>query len=320
MQRRPFIVGLGSTAVWPGIAAAQRRSRLPLIGVLWFGNTPFPIANFRQGLADEGLIIGENVAIDFEFAVQRSKLPTHAADLVNRRVDVIFVSPSLDPVRAVQSATTTIPIVFFYGGDPVEDGFVASLGRPGGNITGVTGQQTELTSKRMSLLHDLIPSAKTIAFLTVPKSQSRELAGVAANNLGLDILFFDAVDFRELERAFTDIVEHRADALMVDNTTVASNFGRIIITLAERHKIPAMYPFVFQVRNGGLISYGPNVEIIYRRMVTRYVASILRGAKPSELPVQQPTNFGLVINMRTASALGLKVPEPLLSITDEVVD
>jgi putative tryptophan/tyrosine transport system substrate-binding protein len=320
MQRREFIVGLGSTVAWPGIATAQRRTRLPLIGVLWFSNTHFPIANFRQGLAEEGLIIGENVAIDFEFAVQRSKLPTHAADLVKRRVDVIFASPSTDPVRAAQSATTTIPIVFFYGGDPVEDGFVASFGRPGGNITGVTGQQTELTSKRLGLLHDLIPSAKTIAFLTIPSSQSRELARVAADNLGLNILFFDAVDFRELERAFMEIVEHRADALMIDNTNAANNLSRIIITLAERYKIPAMYPFVFQVRSGGLISYGPNVEIIYRRTVSRYVASILRGARPSELPVQQPTDFGLVINMRTASALGLKVPEPLLSITDEVVD
>ena len=168
LRRREFIAGLGGAAAWPCVAGAQRRVRLPVIGVLWLNNLPFPVADFRQGLANQGLVIGENLAIDFEFPIRLAQLPAHAARLVERRVDVIFVGSNFGMVRAAKSATTTIPIVFLYGGEPVEDGFVASLGRPGGNVTGMTTQTAELMGKRLGLLHELVPGATTIAFLTGP--------------------------------------------------------------------------------------------------------------------------------------------------------
>ena len=319
MRRRDFIVGLGSAVAWASVAGAQQRRRLPLIGVLWFSNFHFPMSDFRGGLADEGFVIGENVAIDFEFASQFEQLPVHAASLVERRVDVIFVAPSLGAIRAAKSATTTIPIVFSYGGDPVEDGFVASLSRPSGNVTGVTNQTMELTNKRLGLLYELVPGATTIAFLTNSISQSRDRVLAAAHSLGLNVLIFEANYDRDLERVFMDIVEQRAEALMVDSTLLALNSGRTIIALAERHKIPAVYPFLYQARRGSLISYGAIMEN-YRQAASQYVAPILKGAKPSDLPVQQPTKFALVINLKTAKALGLAVPPGLLALADEVIE
>jgi putative tryptophan/tyrosine transport system substrate-binding protein len=276
------------------------------------------MAAFRQGLADEGYIIGENVAIDFEFAVQSARLPAHAAKLVERRVDVIFVANSLAPVRAAKSATTTIPIVFSFGGDPVEAGLVASLNRPGGNVTGVTDQLSELTNKRLGLLHELVPGAKTIAFLTTAISSTRDRVLATAHSLGLSVLIFNANNDRDFERVFMDIAEHRAEALIVDNTPVTNDFGRTIIALAERHKIPAMYPFRDQARSGGLISYS-TIIASYRLAASQYVAQILKGTKPSDLPILQPTKFELVINLKTAKALGLTVPETLLATADEVI-
>jgi len=319
MRRRDFIVGLGSAVAWASVAGAQQRRRLPVIGILWHGNFHFPMSDFRRGLADEGFVIGENVAIDFEFASQFEQLPVHAASLVERRVDVIFVAPSLGAIRAAKSATTTIPIVFSYGGDPVEDGFVASLSRPSGNVTGVTNQTMELTNKRLGLLHELVPGATTIAFLTNSISQSRDPLLAAAHSLGLNVLIFEANYDRDLERVFMDIVEQRAEALMVDSTLLALNSGRTIIALAERHKIPAVYPFLYQARRGGLISYGATMES-YRQTASQYVAPILKGAKPSDLPVQQPTKFALVINLKTAKALGLTVPPGVLAIADEAIE
>jgi putative tryptophan/tyrosine transport system substrate-binding protein len=318
MRRRQFIAGLGSAAAWPVVARAQPRVRLPVIGILWFSNRPFPMADFRQGLADAGYIIGENVAIDFEFAVQSSRLPAHAAELVKRRVDVIFVANSLPPVRAAKSATTTIPIVFSYGGDPVEHGLVASLNRPGGNVTGVTDQLTELSNKRVGLLHELVPDAKTIAYLTTGISSSRDRVLATAHSLGLSVLIFNANNDRDFERVFMDIAEHRAEALIVDNTPVTRDFGRTIIALAERHKIPAMYPFRDQARSGGLISYS-TIIANYRLAASQYIAQILKGTKPSDLPVLQPTKFELVVNLKTAKALGLTIPETLLATADEVI-
>ena len=278
------------------------------------------MSDFRRGLADEGFVIGENVAIDFEFVSRFEQLPVHAASLVERRVDVMFVAPSLGAIRAVKSATTTIPVVFSYGGDPVEDGFVASLSRPSGNVTGVTNQTMELTNKRLGLLHELVPGATTIAFLTNSISQSRDRVLAAAHSLGLNVLIFEANYDRDLERVFMDIVEQRAEALIVDNTLIALNSGRTIIALAERHKIPAVYPFLYQARRGGLISYEDATMGGYRQAAYQYVAPILKGAKPSDLPVQQPTKFALVINLKTAKALGLDVPPTLQASADEVIE
>ena len=208
--------------------------------------------------------------------------------------------------------------MFSYGGDPVEDGFVASLSRPSGNVTGVTSQTMELTNKRLGLLHELVPGATTIAFLTNSISQSRDRVLAAAHSLGLNVLMFEANYDRDLERVFMDIVEQRAEALMVDNTLIALNSGRTIIALAERHKIPAVYPFLYQARRGGLISYDATMG--YRQAASQYVAPILKGAKPSDLPVQQPTKFALVINLKTAKALGLTVPQTLQVAADEVIE
>jgi putative ABC transport system substrate-binding protein len=321
MQRREFIAGLGSAAAWPVVAWAQQRTRLPLIGVLWSNPTPFPMANFRQGLGDQGLVIGENVAIDFEFPFQFSQLPAGAAALVERHVDVIFVAPSWGPVRAAKAATATIPIVFFYDGDPVEDGFVVSLSHPGGNVTGMAGQGTELLNKRLGLLHELVPGAKTIAFLTgtalSPSTRgSRDHVLAAAHSLGLNLLIED-VNGRDIERVFMGIAEHHVEALIVENAPFPDI--RRIIALAERYKLPAMYPYRNQVRSGGLISYSTDLPSL-RLAAARYVAPILKGAKPADLPVQQPTKFELVINLKTAKALGIEVPETLLAIADEVID
>jgi putative tryptophan/tyrosine transport system substrate-binding protein len=318
MRRREFIAGLGAAVAGTCVAVAQRRARLPVVGILWFNNTPFPIAAFRQGLADQGLVIGENVAIDFEFPLQFAQIPAHAAQLVERRVDVIFVSGSFAVVSTVKAATTTIPIVFYYGGDPVEDGIVASLGRPCGNVTGMTSLGGALEGKRLALLHELVPGATTIAFLTgsVPYV-SRDRVREAAHSLGLNVLIFGVSNDLELERAFVEMAEHLAQALIVDAAPVVTNSIRTVITLAERHKIPAIYPFTLQARSGGLISYGTTAN--YRDLAAQYVAPIVKGAKPGDLPVQQPTKFSLVINMRTAESLGLTIPETLLVTADELI-
>jgi putative ABC transport system substrate-binding protein len=320
-RRREFIAALGSVAAWPCIAGAQRRVRLPLIGVFW-GPFTFPMANFRQGLADQGLVIGENVAIDFEFPTQFERFPAHAAELVERRVDVIFVGTNSGMVRAAKSATTTIPIVFLYGGEPVEDGFVASLGRPGGNVTGMTTQTAELTGKRLGLLHELVPGATTIAFLTGPNPgrASPDRVRAAAHSLGLNVLIFAANNDREVERAFTEMTEQLVQTLIIDNVPVANGSSRRIIELAERHKIPAIYPFLYQARTGGLISYD-SIYPTLRDLAARYVAPIiLKSAKPADLPVQQPTKFALVINMKAAKAVGVTIPQTLFAIADEVIE
>ena len=318
LRRREFITGLGSVAAWPlTTQAQQRRVRLPVVGVFW-SIVPFPVAEFREGLAEKGFIIGETVAIDFEFVYQNSRLDAQAAALVKRRVDVIVAGSSGPAVRAAQSATTTIPVVFSYGGDPVEDGFVASLNRPGGNVTGMTAQATELTGKRLGLLHELVPSATTIGFLTIPGSKSKDRALAAAQSLGINVLMLEATNVREIEQAFMEADRYRTDALLIDNQTPANIFSGRIVALAERYRIPAIHPFLYVPSIGGLISYG--TVSYFRYLVTEYVVRILQGVKPSDLPVQQPTKFKLVINMKTAKALGLTIPVGILVQADEVIE
>jgi putative ABC transport system substrate-binding protein len=319
MRRREFIAGLGTAATWPCIAGAQRRARLPVVGVLWPNSPAFPLTEFREGLAEKGFVIGETVAIDFEFNLQFSQLGPQAAALVERRVDVIVAGPNIQTIRAAKSATTTIPVVFAYGGDPVQDGFVASLNRPGGNVTGVTAQSTELTATRLNLLHELVPSAMTVGFLTIPSSKpTKDRVLAAARSLGITVLMLECSNERDIEHAFMEADRYRAEALMVDNTTLAGNSSRTIVALAERYRMPAMYPFLGQLRIGGLIGYS-TVSESFRQVATQYVARILQGAKPSDLPVQQPTKFKLVINMKTATALGLTIPETLLATADELI-
>ena len=319
MRRRTFITGLGSAAAWPVVARAQqRRVRLPVVGVLWPNSPRFPLTEFREGLAEKDFVIGETVAIDFEFNLQVSKLGPQAAALVERRVDVIVAGPNIQTIRAAQAATTTIPVVFSYGSDPVEDGFVASLNRPGGNVTGVTALSTELTARRLSLLRELVPSAMTVGFLTIPSSRSKDRVLAAARTLGITVLMLEASNERDMDYVFMAAHGYRADALIVDNTTLAANSNRTIVELAERYMMPVMYPFLGLPRIGGLIFYGAVTES-FRQVATQYVAPILQGAKPSDLPVQQPTKFKLVINLKTAKALGLTIPETLLATADEVI-
>jgi putative ABC transport system substrate-binding protein len=229
------------------------------------------VSAFRQGLQDGGFIVGENVVIEYRGAnLQFTLLPALAADLVQRQVDVIFAAYSIGPMRAAKSATTTIPIVFYYGGDPVRDGLVTSLSRPGGNVTGVTGLQTELANKRLGLLHELIPRATTVALLTGATQLLPDHGMVAgARMLGLDVVVFRARSDHDFERAFATFAERLIGAIFVDNYPLFSPNSRSLVALAERYKIPAVYPFARFVRQGGLISYGPDVPAAYRQAAGR---------------------------------------------------
>jgi putative ABC transport system substrate-binding protein len=326
LRRREFIVGLGGAAAWPlGARAQQRRVRLPTVGVLWSSGVPFSTTEFREGLVEKGFVIGETVAIHFEFNnLQFSRLSAQAAALVERRVDVIVAGHNIQTIRAAQSATTTIPIVFSYGGDPVEDAFIASLNRPGGNLTGVTELSTELTGKRLGLLHELLPGAMTVGFLTQPLSRSKDRVLAAAQSLGIAVLILEASNEGDIEYAFMEAGRRRAEALMVDNTTLNGTFTRTIVALAERYRVPTMYPFLDPPRLGGLICYSSVNQsfgqIGFRQIDTEYVARILQGSKPNDLPVQQPTRFKVVINMKTAKALGLSIPAGILIQADEVIE
>jgi putative tryptophan/tyrosine transport system substrate-binding protein len=323
MRRREFIAGLGSAAAWPLAAQAQRQSRMPLIGVLWINrNERFPLwAAFAPGLADAGFILGENVTMEIRAAdLQNTRLPALADDLVQRQVDVIFAANSAAPVQIARSATTTIPIVFFYGGDPVKDGLVSSLARPGGNVTGVTGMQAAVWSKRLGLLHELVPGVTTIGYLTGPRLPLPEnFVLTGARTLGLDVVIGRAGSSRDIEAAFAVFAERRIGALVVDSDVVLDD-PKPIILLAERYKIPAFYPVSLFVQQGGLISYSSDVAASYRQAAAQYVGPILKGAKPAELPVQQPIKFELTINMKAAKAIGLTIPETLLATADKVIE
>jgi len=322
IRRRDFIAGLGSAAAWPVAAQAQRRSRMPVIGVLWINtNERFPLWAFRPSLADAGFVVGENITMEIRGAdLQAGRLPRLADDLVQRQVDVIFAANSMAPARAAKSATTTIPIVFFYGGDPVKDGLVSSLARPGGNVTGVTGLQTEVWSKRLGLLHELVPGAATIGFLTGPRLPPPDnIVLTGARTLGLDVIVGRISSARDFEPTFSIFAERSVRALVVDNDVLLDD-PKPITSLAERYKIPAMYPVSLFVQHGGLISYSSDVAASYRQAAAQYVGPILKGAKPADLPVQQPNKFELVINMKTAKALGLTVPRTLLALADEVIE
>jgi putative ABC transport system substrate-binding protein len=238
---------------------------------------------------------------------------------VQRQVDVIFAANSIAPVRAAKSATTTIPIVFFFGGDPVKRGLVSSLARPGGNVTGLTGLTNELWSKRLGLLHELVPGAATIGYLTGPLLPPDNIVPTGARALGLNVIIGRVSSDRYVEPAFSIFAESSVRALVVDNHPFFMDGPKPIIALAERYKIPAMYPDTPFVRQGGLISYGIDGAASYRQAAAQYVGPILRGDKPADLPVQQPSKFELVINLKTAKALGLTIPETLLATADEVI-
>jgi putative ABC transport system substrate-binding protein len=325
MKRREFMTLLGgAAAAWP-LAARSQQAAMPVIGFL---NPTSPDAfagrlrGFRQGLKDTGYVEGENVAIDYRWAEnQIDRLPLLAAELVRRRVAVIVGNtPS---AFAAKAATTAIPIVFLVAEDPVKLGLVASLARPGGNLTGINMFSAELVAKRLDLLRELVPGAARVGVLVNPAGPDAEttLRDVepAARAIGLQIQVLNASTSREINAAFVTFVRDRADALFVGSDPFLSSRRIQLVNLATRHAIPASFSNRESPEIGGLMSYGANILDAWRQSGT-YVGRILKGAKPADLPVEQSTKFELVINAETARMLGLNVPEKLLVRADEVIE
>jgi putative tryptophan/tyrosine transport system substrate-binding protein len=326
MRRREFIAGLGSVAVaWRRSARAQQ-SALPVIGFLNGGSADAAAAfatAFRQGLGEQGYAEGRNVQILYRWAENRNeRLPLMATDLVRRRVDVIVTTASPAAALAAKAATTMIPIVFQTGADPVELGLVASLNRPGGNVTGVSMLAESLTAKRVGLLRELVPAAMTIAYLVNPITPDdghiRE-AEMAARVLGVHLLVLSATSQGEIEAAFATLVQQRIGALLVDSDALFFAQRDQLVALSAHHALPAIYHAHEITKAGGLMSYGPNFSAAFR-LTGNYAGRILKGEKPADLPVQQSTRIELVINMRTAKTLGLTIPETLLATADEVIE
>jgi putative tryptophan/tyrosine transport system substrate-binding protein len=325
MSRRRFVALLGGVAVagtWPLAVRAQQKP-MPVIGYL--GDTsPYEtrLAAFRQGLGDTGWVEGRNIAIEYRWAEgSYDRLPALAAELVGRKVDVI-VAPALASIRAAKNATSTIPIAFITG-DPVGDGVVASLARPGGNLTGVSIIAIEMNAKRLELLSELVPQARVMAFLVNPDypNTERKIPEVleAARKKGIELHIVKATTEDEIDAGFATLARLRAGALVVDGDPFLSSRREQLVTLASRHAVPAIYQGREFAASGGLISYGPSLTAVYR-LVGIYAGKILKGAKPADLPVQQPTTFELVVNLKSAKALGLTVPPSLLARADEVIE
>ena len=326
MKRREFITLLGgAAAAWPLVAHAQQPA-MPVIGYLDSqspGTFPDYLRVFRQGLKDTGYVEGENVAAEYRFAEnQIDRLPALAADLVRRRVAVI-VAGGPPAALAAKAATTTIPIVFGVGDDPVKIGLVASLARPGGNLTGINFFAAELAAKRLELLREMMPAAARVAVLVDPNFTLTEFqvrdAETAARAMGLQIQVANASTSREINAAFATFVRDRPDALVVGTGPFFTSRRVQLALLAGRYGIPAIYGSRLYTEAGALMSYGASVTDAYRQLGV-YAGRILKGAKPADLPVVQSAKFELVINAETARMLGLTVPPTLLATADEVIE
>lgn len=329
MRRREFLGLISSTAAaWPIEAYAQQPA-MPVVGILF--SAPMDVSRdelsaFREGLSEIGYIEGRNVAFEFRTAENRLELlPALANDLVRRRVAVIFSASTAAPLLAAKAATTSIPIVFSMGADPVGIGAVANLARPGGNITGITVLAGEVIGKRLELLHEIVPAVVTVAYLVNTANPAFSAAALKLRieathrSLGLRLLVVNASNPEDIDHAFASIVAQGAGALLVGPDTLFQAQREKIVTLAARHAIPSSYPWPEDVGAGGLFSYGADFPHVFRRAGT-YVGRILNGEKPGDLPVQQPTKFKLAVNLKTAKTLGLQMPASLLARADEVIE
>src|SRR5258706_6688442 len=326
MKRREFITLLGGTAAtWPLAARAQQK--MPVIGFL--GNYPGApaVAGFNQGLRELGYTEGRNILIEYRWAEGKmERFPALAAELVALKVDVILTAGGTVAALAAKQATTTVPIVFGVVGDPIAEGLVTSLARPGGNVTGLSNVTNDLIGKWLELLKQVVPGVSLIAMLWKPDSmpdRAREVrlkeAGVSARSLGVQLQVVEARGPADFEKAFSEMSANGAGALLVLTTPVFDIERQRIVDLAAKNQLPSMYASKNYVESGGLMCYGPNFADLNRR-AAGYVDKILKGAKPSDLPVEQPTKFELVINMKTAHSLGLTVPPTLLAQADEVIE
>ena len=325
MKRRDFIAGLGSAAAaWP--IAARAQNPIPVIGFLGSrasGEDPQLLTSFRLGLKEAGFVEGQNVAIEYRFADnQYDRLPALAADLVQRQVALIAANGPA--ARAAKSATSTIPIVFTVGFDPVEVGLVASLNRPGGNVTGISILDVQLGPKRLELLKELVPKATTIAVLVNPTDSVRaentsKAVLTAARALGLQSNVVQASSERDFNAVFANLHQMRADGLVIGGEPFFNSHGEQLGAMSASHKVPTIFQFREFTVGGGLASYGASLTDSYRQ-VGIYAARILKGERPADLPIEQPSKFELRINLKTAKALGLIVPAKLLFTADEVIE
>jgi putative ABC transport system substrate-binding protein len=327
MNRREFITLIGGVAAtWPVMARAQQ-SAMPVIGLLGATSpeTAGPLlAAIRQGLKEEGFVEGQNVGIEYRWADnQRERLPGLAAELVNRKVGLILTSGSVPPAMAAKAATSTIPIVFHMGADPVAAGVVDSLNQPGGNITGVSYLSDASSSKRLGLLREVVPASRVIGLLVNPTSPTASTTTndleAAARPLGLSLQVVNANSERELNEAFAVLSQRQIEALVLHGDPYFGTRREQIVELAARYALPTMHPGREYAVLGGLMGYSASVTDAYRQEGI-YAGRILKGAKPSELPVLQSTKFEFVLNLKTAKALGLAIPPGILAIADEVIE
>jgi ABC-type uncharacterized transport system substrate-binding protein len=325
MKRRQFITLIGGAAAWPLVARAQQRPAMPMVGFLNAGSAngyEAMVAGFHQGLKETGYVAGHNVAVEYHWMEgQLDRAPAMVAELIRRQVAVIFANTPGN--LAAKAATTTIPIVFSTGGDPVQMGLVASLSRPGGNVTGVTQMNAEVSPKRLGLAHELVPTATTIAILVNPNSpiaepQVRELQA-AARTLGLQLHVVHASTERDFDTVLARLGQLRAGPLVISADSFFNNRSKLLAELTLRHAVPAIYEDRAFAEAGGLMTYGGRTPDMYR-IAGAYVGRILKGERPADLPVQQGTRVELIINLKTAKALGLSIPLPLLGRADEVIE
>jgi putative tryptophan/tyrosine transport system substrate-binding protein len=324
MRRREFIAGLGA-AGWP-LAVRGQQGAVPVIGFVATGSAEGVAdftSSFRKGLSEIGYVEGQSVSIEYGWANdQPQRLKGLVADMLRRKIAVLAAT-STDAVLIAKEVTSTIPIIFVSSGDPVRYGLVASLNRPGGNVTGATFITLELAGKRLQLLRALLPSAMRVGFLNDPLSRdTKEYTSdviAAGTKIGMQVLVADVASGQDFEAAFAGLAQRQADALLIGPFPVFLGHRKTIVSLAERHRLPTFYNLREFTAIGGLLSYGASLADTNRQAGV-YTGLVLRGAKPADLPVMQPTKFQLVINLKTAKALGLNLPPTLLALADEVIE